>query len=604
MSVLSEIGSSALLFMLIFGMSATVDINNLKKQLRNKNAIITGILLQFILFPFLGFAVVKALDLNTAEGITLLVVTSSPGGSYSNWWCSMFNADLALSVTMTAISTLMSIVFLPMNLIIYTRSTYEADVIHNVDWVSLFIALGIVISAIGLGLYCSASVHSPKFNIFANKLGSLSGLALVVYSIMISSKSNTTDESLWNRDWKFYFGVASPCVLGLAAANLISTSFRLKEPERVTVSVECCYQNVGIATSVAITMFQGKELSQAVGVPLFYGLVEAVVLGIYCITAWKIGWTKAPPNESFCTVIGKSYEVKCAQIFDLNAIEVVLGSPKDPSLDGDADLNEEDVLFEMDNSTVSVSDSDRENGSIYAISYPASKRKGSERRSSKKNKILLTIIDSPRITRKKADLLRKSFSANQRNFSFQRNKRNFEDKENSATDTNKKFYQDDLNFDRDLEAGNDLNSANKLFEINSSLQNQFENSPAESSISNSIQSESEGSLSNASIASQERNQSTRTIPAPPSLISSSSSSPVMAHPPLHVFKKHSSIPPYSHGKSHNISSERNVIISDDQRLIEHEDKTKIQSFSSSSSLSISIELEEKNKTVTKSDALS
>jgi len=104
----------------------------------------------------------------------------------------MFNADLALSVTMTAISTLMSIIFLPMNLIIYTRSTYEADVIHSVDWVSLFIALGIVISAIGLGLYCSASVHSPKFNIFANKVSSPERQTFTPYSSELITSSNPT----------------------------------------------------------------------------------------------------------------------------------------------------------------------------------------------------------------------------------------------------------------------------------------------------------------------------------------------------------------------------------------------------------------------------
>lgn len=82
----------------------------------------------------------------------------------------MFNADLALSVTMTAISTLMSVVMLPLNLVLYTKGSYDADVINNIDWVSLFIALGIVITAIGLGLCSSAWAHSPKFNIYANKV--------------------------------------------------------------------------------------------------------------------------------------------------------------------------------------------------------------------------------------------------------------------------------------------------------------------------------------------------------------------------------------------------------------------------------------------------
>ena len=68
-----------------FGMSATVDIECMAKQVRNKNAILLGTFCQFILLPFLGFAVVNLLQLEAPLGITLLVVTSSPGGSYSNW---------------------------------------------------------------------------------------------------------------------------------------------------------------------------------------------------------------------------------------------------------------------------------------------------------------------------------------------------------------------------------------------------------------------------------------------------------------------------------------------------------------------------------------
>jgi hypothetical protein len=77
-----------------------------------------------------------------------------------------------------------------------------------------------------------------------------------------------------------------------------------------TVSIECCYQNVGIATSVAISMFEGEDRAVAMSVPLFYGIVEAITLGIYCIWAWKKGWTKAPVDDNFCHVITNSYEVE------------------------------------------------------------------------------------------------------------------------------------------------------------------------------------------------------------------------------------------------------------------------------------------------------
>ena len=80
----------------------------------------------------------------------------------------MFNADLALSVTMTAISTLLSVVMLPLNLYIYTTYSYKNDVVRQLDWISLFGSLVVVIGAIVAGMVCSARVKSFKFNRRAN----------------------------------------------------------------------------------------------------------------------------------------------------------------------------------------------------------------------------------------------------------------------------------------------------------------------------------------------------------------------------------------------------------------------------------------------------
>lgn len=341
-----EICSYLLLFLLVFGMSATVNLESLQKQIRNKEALLTGILLQFGVLPFLGFAVVKALDLSSPMGITLLVLTSSPGGSYSNWWCSMFNADLALSVTMTAISTILSVAMLPLNLFVYSTFTYSGDVVRSLDWISLFTSLFVVIGAIFSGLICSTKIHNKKFNLMANKLGNVAGLGVLLFSIFVSTTGDTdTNSTLWVQPWEFYFGVALPCVVGLCIANFLTSFFKLEKPERVTVSVECCYQNVGIAASVALTMFEGDDLNQAIGVPLYYGGIEGLVLGLYCVVAWKLGWTKAPKDESICIVVGKSYEIiEVDDDVDMNDVEnnegenrVPVGTKKNHDRNGQED---------------------------------------------------------------------------------------------------------------------------------------------------------------------------------------------------------------------------------------------------------------------------
>mmetsp|Transcript_21250 Transcript_21250/g.43396 ORF Transcript_21250/g.43396 Transcript_21250/m.43396 type:complete len:391 (-) Transcript_21250:160-1332(-) len=322
MAIFNEIAGNVLLFFLVFGMSATVDIYAMAAQIRNAKAILMGVFLQFVILPVCGFLVVKFLELERSMGISLLVVTSSPGGSYSNWWCSMFNADLALSVTMTAISTLLSVFLMPANLLIYCKYAYDADVVESLDFNSLFIALSVVISAIGLGLFASGKIHSYRFNILANKVGNYAGVALVAFSALMSNSGG--DNHFWNHTWQFYVGVMLPCLAGLLISNILTSFIKLDKPERVTLSVECCYQNVGIATSVALTMFKGDELAMAMSVPLYYGLIEAVILGLYCTVAWKANWTKAPSKVSFLTMLTTSYEVLILEHSELKAVEVSL----------------------------------------------------------------------------------------------------------------------------------------------------------------------------------------------------------------------------------------------------------------------------------------
>ena len=260
-SLWAQIVSSTLLFLLVFSLSATVDIQKLRHQIRNKFALAIGVGTPFVIMPLLGFAAVKWLNghgLTEPMAISLLIVTASPGGSYSNWWCSMFNADLALSVTMTAISTIISTVMLPLNLFLYANAAFDtgsdkegegSTILHTVEWPALFVSLAIVILAIGLGLFTSVKISSPRFNKLANKCGSVSGILLIVFSGVVSSLSGSSEAQVWGQSWSFYVGVTSPCLVGLAIATLFGLIARLKKPEVISVGVECCYQNVGIATS-------------------------------------------------------------------------------------------------------------------------------------------------------------------------------------------------------------------------------------------------------------------------------------------------------------------------------------------------------------------
>ena len=225
---------------------------------------------------------------------------------------------------MTTVSTLLSTFFLPLNLFVYSKAAYAGQqtasgesVLTSIDFGGIFISLAIVIAAIGTGIFCSWKIDTEQWHKVAYVGGNVSGITLIAWSTFLSfypydDGQPTADEVIEEpQESIYYIAIILPCILGLIIASGIATAIRLEKPERLTTAVECCYQNTGIATSAAFSLFSDdpKQLSEAMLVPVIYGLVEAVAIGLYLVIFWKLGWTKAPSDENLCVVVAKSYEI-------------------------------------------------------------------------------------------------------------------------------------------------------------------------------------------------------------------------------------------------------------------------------------------------------
>jgi len=184
-----------LLFFLVMGMASTVDIRDMRKQLRNWKGICIGLFCQFFILPLIGYLIILIFRLTIPVGIALLIVVSSPGGSYSNWWCSVMNADLGLSVSMTSVSTCLGCAFLPMNLFIYSYAAYRSDVVHSINFGMIFISLAVVIVAIAGGIFCSYKIDTPRWHKIANIAGNMSAIALVGFSLVLSILEDESKKS-------------------------------------------------------------------------------------------------------------------------------------------------------------------------------------------------------------------------------------------------------------------------------------------------------------------------------------------------------------------------------------------------------------------------
>ena len=319
-AVWPQIVSNGLLFVLVFCFAVSVRYSAARtKCYELLRAICVAMLLQFVMLPFLGYCVVHVLALHRVDGIMLLTITSSPGGAYSNWWCSLLNADLLLSVTATGVATILSVALLPLNLAIYLQLVYAVDEPSGLlRWNLLLTTVGVVSVGVVCGVAASlalarhedaGSTSSPVYSRArgcSQPLGNIAGGLLILFSFVVVSER----QPLWNREPMFYCAFGLPPLLAIGFSLLVASlpCLRLSRPSRTAVMVECGYQNIGIGFSVALTLFDGDDRGRAAGGPLFYGFMQMLLIPIALIVCWKAGWTYAPPSDPLLSVVRKSYQ--------------------------------------------------------------------------------------------------------------------------------------------------------------------------------------------------------------------------------------------------------------------------------------------------------
>lgn len=288
---------ACLLFLLKACIAASVDLRTFMARLNRKGGMAIGIACQFVILPFCGFCITKVLKLQPIYGIPLMVIMTSPGGSYSNWWCSIFNVDVSMSIIMTGVSTVLGVIMLPVNLSLYGMLLYGKDSFTSENFKAVVVSLAIILLALCVGLGVSCFLKSQKARDGFSILANLVGVSLLILSIFVSSHQSNTP--VWRKPAYLHAAVAMPLTMTICLTLFVSSlpALRLTKPERIAVVMEACYQNPGLAISIVIAMFSGKDVGDAVAVPILYGAYEALLLGLLCLCAHYFNWTFVDPSE-------------------------------------------------------------------------------------------------------------------------------------------------------------------------------------------------------------------------------------------------------------------------------------------------------------------
>lgn len=239
----------AALFIIMFGMGLTLRPEDFARVIKYPKAVILGLVNQLILLPIVGFSIAYFFDADPILAVGLMILAACPGGATSNLITHLSKGDTALSVTLTAIASLVTIITIPLIISLSLNVFMASDQTVELDIAKVFgQLLVIIVIPVSLGMWLRS-----KKEAFADrmerpvKIASALVLALVIVGLLMKEKENVG----------LYFEQAGLIALTLNLVTMAigfgtSKLFNLSLPQTITISIESGIQNgtmaIGIAT--------------------------------------------------------------------------------------------------------------------------------------------------------------------------------------------------------------------------------------------------------------------------------------------------------------------------------------------------------------------
>ena len=263
-----------LLGVIMFGMGLTLQADDFRVVFSRPKDIITGCLAQFTVMPLLAWLLAKVFALDEALTVGVVLVGCCPGGTASNVITYLAKGDLALSVGMTGVSTLLAPVLTPLLVLLLAGKTVTVDVVGM-----LLSILWVVILPIAAGLLVKR-LWPRQTTVATDYLPALSTLAICAIVLIVIAANAT---KLMSSGLIVILVVMLHNIGGLAVGYAIGALLGMSAAKRKAVSIEVGMQNSGLASSLATLHFAAFPMATIPGAifSVWHNISGAIVARIY-----------------------------------------------------------------------------------------------------------------------------------------------------------------------------------------------------------------------------------------------------------------------------------------------------------------------------------
>ncbi len=263
-----------LLMIVMFGMGLTLKPDDFVLVFKKPKDILLGCVAQFTIMPLLAFALGKVFGLEAGLLAGVILVGTCPGGTSSNVITYLSKGDVALSVGMTSVNTLLAPFLTPAITYLLLRTSVTVDVL------GMFVSIiKVVIVPIALGF-----VINRFFGKFTAKAADVLPLiSVAAITLIVAAVVSHNSQRILETGAVVFLVVILHNLLGYACGYLLGKVLKLPVSKKKALSVEIGMQNSGLATSLAGTAFPDLAMATVPGAifSVWHNISGAILANIY-----------------------------------------------------------------------------------------------------------------------------------------------------------------------------------------------------------------------------------------------------------------------------------------------------------------------------------
>ena len=256
-SILTAVFLPLALAFIMLGMGLSLTVKDFKNILLFPKAIIIGLTNQLILLPVFGFALIQLFGLSGAMAVGIMILAACPGGATSNLITHLSKGDIALSISLTAISSFITILTIPLVVNFAINFFGEEGSVTLPLLETIIQIMGVTIVPVSIGMILKK--RFPKMALKADKpvrIASAIIFAAVLFAAILKERDSIVE----------YFVLSGPIMLSLNILTLVvgfflATVFVLPKRQRLTISIESGIQNGTLGIMIAATLLKNSEMT-------------------------------------------------------------------------------------------------------------------------------------------------------------------------------------------------------------------------------------------------------------------------------------------------------------------------------------------------------